>query len=204
MMMNTNAELKDLGMPASFDITSIMTWLVAAAASVTAGIALWKSVLFPTLKYATTLAKVLANLEDIKQQLKPNGGSSLRDAIDRIETRIILAEQRAKFICMDGPIAVFETDGAGNFIHTNRTLTRWTGRAPDDFLGAGWVNAVIKTDRSRVFTEWHSAVTQKREFDETFCIAPVTGASFEVNCSAFPMVDAKEGVTGWIGIISRV
>lgn len=188
----------------TFDINSITAWLVAAAASVAAVIALWKSVVFPTLRYATTLAKVLANLEDIKHQLKPNGGSSLRDAIDRIETRIIMAEQRAKFICMDGPVAVFEADAEGNFIHTNRTLTRWTGRTPDEFLGAGWVNAVAKSDRARIFTEWRTAVAQRREFDESFCLDPLTGDSVEINCSAFPMLDAKERLTGWIGIINRV
>ena len=44
--------------------------------------------------FRTTVTDIVSNhLEDLKQ-LKPNGGSSLRDAVDRIEKRLDDIEQR--------------------------------------------------------------------------------------------------------------
>lgn len=189
--------------PAPLDIGYWATWLISAAAFVTAGITLWKTLVTPTYRYARNVADVLNSLEVIKHQLTPNGGSSLRDAVDRIEARIILTEQRARLLCMDSPMAVFETDPAGEFIHVNRTLVRWTGRSSQDLEGNGWLNAVFPPDRVQVYNDWLTAISQEREFSADFSLRHDSGAVFTVHCSAFPMYDSKGILAGWMGVINR-
>jgi len=163
----------------------------------------WKKVLRPLVQYATRVSTIMDNLEKIKHQLMPNGGSSMRDAIDRIEARMIIAEQRQKLLTMDSPFAVFETDANGNCIHVNRTYCRWTGRTTEELEGKGWLNALHPDHRQLVFSEWTTAVTQLREFSMDYKLQAVDGARFDVHCSAFPMFDTKCGLAGWMGIISR-
>jgi len=46
---------------------------------------IWRGVLRPIYRWATRLEKAVAHVE---MNMKNNGGSSLRDAIDRIEKRL--------------------------------------------------------------------------------------------------------------------
>lgn len=189
--------------PAPIDLGHWAAWLVSAAAFVTAGVTLWKTLVAPTYRYARHVAEVLNSLETIKRQLTPNGGSSLRDAVDRIEARIILTEQRARLLCMDSPMAVFETDSSGEFINVNRTFVRWTGRSSQDLEGNGWLNAVFPADRVQVYNDWLTAISQEREFSAEFSLRHDSGAVFKVHCSAFPMYDTKSRLAGWMGVINR-
>jgi PAS domain S-box-containing protein len=150
------------------------------------------------------LTSVLANIEEIKHQLTPNGGSSLRDAVDRIETRMILTEQRAKLLCMDSPMAVFEADAAGEFIHVNRTFARWTGRSQSELTGNGWVNTLSPADRVSVYSDWLDAISQEREFTAEFSLRDADGAPIKVHCSAFPMLDRKCTLAGWMGTLNKI
>lgn len=189
--------------PAPIDLNHWAAWLISAAAATTAAITLWKTLLAPTLRYARNVAEVLASLEVIKHQLVPNGGSSLRDAVDRIEARIMLTEQRARLLWMDSPMAVFETDAAGEFTHVNRTFIRWTGRSSQDLDGNGWLNAVAPADRAAIYNDWLTSIAQEREFSADFSLRHDSGATFAVHCSAFPMYDAKCKLAGWMGVINR-
>lgn len=46
---------------------------------------LWKGVVQPIRKEVATIAEGKRDIAEIRKELKPNGGSSLRDAIIRIE-----------------------------------------------------------------------------------------------------------------------
>jgi len=50
-------------------------------------------------------------------ELKPNGGASVRDSLNRIELRQVLQEQRQWAILSDMSVGVFETDAEGEFIY---------------------------------------------------------------------------------------
>lgn len=51
---------------------------------------LFRTVVYPIYKWATRLDKTMSFVE---QQMLPNGGSSLRDSVNRIEQRLTLVEE---------------------------------------------------------------------------------------------------------------
>ena len=53
-------------------------------------------------------SQVLAKLDEIIAQFNNNGGSSLRDAIDRVEMRLLMNEQRHKALLLETPNGVWE------------------------------------------------------------------------------------------------
>lgn len=68
----------------------VVTWVVAAAAFVTASGVLWNKVIKPIIDWGVRLDKTMSFVE---QQMIPNGGSSLRDSVNRIENRLNLLEE---------------------------------------------------------------------------------------------------------------
>lgn len=168
-----------------------------------AAITVWKRALLPLWRFANNTADIYNSLEYIKHELSPNGSGSIRDAVDRIEAKLIISEQRYKLLTMDSPFGVFETDARGDFLHVNRTYCRWAKCSNTDLEGKGWVNYLANAERQHVFQEWMAAVHQEREFTSNFSLTPAESPSFTVHCNAFPMFDGKDKLSGWIGIISK-
>lgn len=171
---------------------------------VAATAAAWKKGVKPVWNFASNVANIFEGLDAIKHQLVPNGGGSIRDAIDRIEARQIIHEQRHKMLHMDSPFAIFETDAEGNSIHVNRTYCRWTGRSAEELQGNGWFNILAPESRSAVFKEWETSTDQIREFSMEYTIIAIAGARIPVRCNAFPMFDSKQRLSGWMGIICKI
>lgn len=185
------------------NLGTVATWMASFTASVAAVGVFWKTILSPTYRFTKDIAEVLGGIRAIKHELLPNGGGSLRDAVDRIEARIILTEQRARLLSTDSPLGVFETNLAGQYIHVNRTLTRWTGRAKEEMLGSGWLNAISPKCRNTMFLEWEQAIEQAREFNHDYFMRNAEGEEFIVHCAAFPMFDSRNNLAGWMGVITR-
>lgn len=171
---------------------------------VAATAAAWKKGIKPFWNFASNVSNIFEGLDAIKYQLVPNGGGSIRDAIDRIEARQIIHEQRYKMLYMDSPFAIFETDAEGNSIHVNRTYCRWTGRSAEELQGNGWLNILAPESRSAVFKEWETAMEQSREFSMEYSIIAIAGSRIAVRCNAFPMFDSKQRLCGWMGIICKI
>jgi PAS domain S-box-containing protein len=178
-------------------------FLGSAGVIIAAMIAVWKKGVKPVWHFAGNVSDIIESLDAIKHQLVPNGGGSMRDAIDRIEARLIVQEQRHKLLTMDSPFAVFETDASGECIHVNRTYCRWTGRSAEELLGNGWLNVIGPGCRAHVFAEWETAIEQVREFCLEYSFVNVDGTQFMVRCNAFPMFDSKCRLSGWMGIITK-
>lgn len=79
--------------PVWFHITGsvVVDGLIKLAAVVAALALIWNKAILPPIRFGR-------RVEDALQQLKPNGGSSLRDAVDRIEGRVTSIEDRLESI----------------------------------------------------------------------------------------------------------
>lgn len=62
---------------------------MVAGSLITLGLVV-RNVIHPIYKWATRLDKTMSFVE---QQMLPNGGSSLRDSVNRIESRLTLVEE---------------------------------------------------------------------------------------------------------------
>jgi PAS domain-containing protein len=113
------------------------------------------------LRNESMLTSIASRIDSIECQFKPNGGSTMRDAVDGIDARVCRVEeavqlhsQVSNLIMLDSGIAVFETDVRGDFVSTNRTYQRLVGRTLEEVRGKGWINCVAEPDRNEVFAEW--------------------------------------------------
>jgi PAS domain S-box-containing protein len=147
--------------------------------------------------------QMMVDVTWIIEQLKPNGGSSLKDALNRVEADIHTIGQRQRLFMLDASEAIFETDAKGDNVYANRTYCKWLGKSYSDVLGRGWINSLHESTRARVVEEWFHAIEDKREFTLDYNMKDEHGDPFKVHCTATPMYDRNKNVSGWSGIVVK-
>jgi len=165
----------------------------------------WKKVIismFGIGELKTDIEAMSEQLTFVVSELKPNGGASIHDSLNRIELRQVLQEQRQKAILSDMSIGVFETDAAGEFTWVNRKYLRMTGRAPDEIKGSGWINTVANRDRERVEREWESAIAEEREFESEFLLITPDDTRLEVSARTYKMTNDEKEPIGFLGMLT--
>lgn len=135
----------------------------------------------------------------ISAQLVPNGGSSLKDQIDRIEGKLQSLDffQRMYLDTVDVPI--FTTDGNGLCTWANRAYLSLLNRPITDILGHGWESVVHQDDRDRVTREWYDAISEQRPFDLEYRYKTHDDKIVLVRCKA-----AGGSKTGFFGIVNKI
>ena len=151
-------------------------------------------------------------LHDIVKELKPNGGSSIKDAVVRLDkavaqlvtnTEIISSKQWALVATQPSP--VFETDNEGRCIRANTSYMNLAERDFEQLKGYGWENFLHSEDRELVSDEWQEAVRKRRAFDLRYrVVGAVTKKTFIVQCFASPYFDHNGKVLGWLGRFASV
>lgn len=161
----------------------------------------------PVYRTAKKIGAIYEKTEKLIYEMKPNGGESLRDAINRLEKAVghLAGGQRAMdqklrtMFSLSGDIS-FETDIEGGCIWVSSKYLAVTGRQLEEVRGNGWVLVVAEEDQDRVFSEWCQAISQEREFECVYNIKKVDGGIMKVSCRAFPIRDASNCPVGWFGI----
>ena len=163
------------------------------------GGALWRWVLGPVGRGVRELRSILGFIE---AELRPNGGSSIRDAVNRVELGIEAANNKIDLVTQRQlqrynleSTGLWETDRRGRFTFVNPAMARMAGVAPDDLLGMGWKTQVHPRDRAEVSASWQSAVQDERDFAFVFAF----GNDRKVQVTGRRMRGARGDVTGWIG-----
>lgn len=155
---------------------------------------LWKGLVKKTITFFT---RTYGQWNNMVQELTPNGGSSIKDAIGRIETRQMIEVQVRKALSNDSISGVWEASADGQLTYANRTFQRIVGRSLGDLEGWGWVNSVHPEDREKVLKEWKLALEQEREAQLNFRVlneepVPVVSVSH-------PLRDRAGNLKGYIG-----
>lgn len=156
-------------------------------------------------------------LDEIRAQLKPNGGASLRDAInktaaaiDSIDKKVTglsskLAAMQVSHDIMSDTLNIcrWAADTEGNINFTNSPLRNLTGALDDSLFGNGWTNIVYKEDRNAAIAEWERCVESKIEYNDTFRIVNrQTGQIIKITSHAKVSRSFNSGhVEGWIGVV---
>ena len=65
-------------------------WIITAAAVVTAVGVIWRKGILPMYRFVKKLEQ---HVMFVQEQMTPNGGSSLRDSVNRIEKRVNAIEE---------------------------------------------------------------------------------------------------------------
>lgn len=118
---------------------------------------------------------MMAKLQGIEHEVKPDGGHSLNDKItdlvngvSKLDTKIelITSEQRLNREIMG--IANWESDEKGKVTYVSIALCEIIGCTQSDLIDSSWVGYIDKKDRQRVISEWTEAVSTASEFNSEF------------------------------------
>lgn len=165
----------------------------------------YKKVLKPGVKMFKDWFVVVDKINKIHDELHANGGSSIRDAINRIEGKLVAVEQRQSMYLMESPKGIFETDKEGRFLSVNRTYCRMAGKTEKELLGMNWINSITGEDRDRVVEKWSGSVDEKMEFFCNYEMVNSNNETFYVHMSAYPMENpSTKNIIGWIGSVSII
>lgn len=149
------------------------------------------------------LSIVQSRLKQVTEQFKANGGSSVRDQLNRIEVGMSANKGRIWALMNNSELAIWESTADGGCVYVNKTGLRWLGRTNSEMTGRGWINSIVREDRARVIEEWHAAVTDQRTFELTYGWLASDDTEFEVHAQSHPLRDSNNNITGWIGICER-
>lgn len=148
-----------------------------------------------------SLANTAVLVHDIiTKELQTNGGSSIKDALKRIENKLtfIEAKNKAYLSLEDEPI--WESDEFGHCIWANHSYLKITGFEFNYLKNAGWISIINEEDRSRVREEWNRAVEEKRVFYCEYIINRYDGTKLKVLGIGHPVLSiVDDSVKGYIG-----
>jgi PAS domain S-box-containing protein len=175
---------------------------------------LTKKILFPAGKILYVYWKKFLLVLEIPDQFKPNGGSSLRDIIDRIHHDLVVLKK--KIIYLDGenkaimsflgesqpPIIFWEADKNGEWISISKKWLELTSLDLKTSLGWGWLNAICEDYRDKVLELWTDSIQQKREFHSEFNIYNyLTDKEISVECHSVVVRDEFNEPLYYVGIV---
>lgn len=167
---------------------------------------------------AVNVFSAIGKMPDMHQQLgaiarevMPNGGSSLRDAVARVETKVDRVESRQLILeatararsNSDPNLAMFECDTEGKNIEVSDTYCRWLNLSREDLLGWGFMSYVHPADRESVREEWQACLEERRVYSKRHKMMTSEGTVMEVDVSARPIPEVGP-VQRWIGVIRKV
>lgn len=167
------------------------------------GIALlWSKLVSPTfnsiMSFFDYVKTSLETIEFISSELKPNHGSSIKDSIKRIESKILIIETELNISNDHGDTAIFKCDKNGNYIAVNRIYCRLVGCSKDELLGLGW-----KRFTEKIQDNWDSALKEGREVTFDITIQDIDENSISLEAHCFPIHDLNGNLSHFLGFLSR-
>ena len=178
-----------------------LPFILGALSTIFGGIyVFYNKVILPAMRAYQNYKNLLDKVDLIAEEMKPNGGNSIKDAVHRIEKELTLSSERYKALIADYDSAIFETDAKGNCTWVNRTLAKTVQRIPIELMGNGWINTIAKNDRERVVTEWQKSIEEEREFSNEFSFETPEGNLIPVKVFSYKMINREGDTIGFLGI----
>jgi transcriptional regulator with PAS, ATPase and Fis domain len=141
-------------------IKLILEILVVPLALTICGL-IWKKIIKPVANMAKGHDYIVDSIKEIKNELTTNGGSSIKDAINRIEGRQIVVDHRTKAIFYNFDEPLFEIDNEGNMLWSNEKFKSLCDN--ENFKGLDWILLVDEPKRQEFIEELQSCSKQNRE-----------------------------------------
>jgi PAS domain S-box-containing protein len=199
----------------NWDLTYTMLGIIATSGTIIA--ALWKGKR-PALRALETARSIINLPSDVaegrkeieavstivKKELTPNGGGSMRDIVNRMETRFSAGDARLRAVLSQMEVAIWESDEMGNCTYVSRAMCRLTGYTDDESIGRGWISTIDPSDRARVVAEWSECVRDARDFKMAYAFMRPSGERVDVLAEATVLRDPKGRAFGFVGSVEVV
>jgi PAS domain-containing protein len=135
------------------------------------------------------------NTRQTAKEFRPNGGASVKDSLNRLETSVTATQQTSLTLATVLGVAHFEADEKGHFIYVSRDWQRMANTIFEDALGHGWLLGIDEVDRLRVEKDWNDCVAHGRPYRSRFMM--LSGAT--VFCTASPIRNADKKIVKYVG-----
>ena len=154
----------------SLDAESITIASTLAGAIFSGGVFMWKKLVKPAIKFLDDQEDLKKSIETIKGEVTPNGGGSMKDAINclrgtcqNIERSQKVLDQRSKASLHYHDRALFEVDSFGRMKWFNEKFELLSDNSPKE--GFDWVNIVDESEREDFVKEVTSCLEMCRKID---------------------------------------
>ena len=121
----------------------------------------WKYIIKPTIRLYRNQQTLVSSVEDIKKELTTNGGSSIKDTVNRIDRRQIMLDKRSKAIFYNIEKAILEVDESGKILWANEEFHNMMGTK--NLNGLDWVSYIDEPQRENFLREFESCSEKLRE-----------------------------------------
>jgi len=124
----------------------------------------------------------------------------LRDISDRVRVRDQLAQSELRFrtLVEHAPVAIFETNVAGECVFVNQGWAQLTGLETEEANGTAWNHALHPNDRERVLQEWADASRDNRPFVSEYRYLTALGPAWVLG-NAVPLRGPTGKLLGHLG-----
>jgi PAS domain-containing protein len=187
-------------------VTESLQHYAIIAASISAifsgAILIYKKVILPVINHLAEWYKMLDKIDQIYYELTPNEGGSVKDKIDKINTKVDYVSERQKSILQEHEYALVETNAKGEVTWVNRTYTRLVQRERSEVMRTGWINVIAKEDRERVWKEWEYAVKDERELNIYFNFETPEGTKIPVKAKSYILTSPDDNdILGYLACV---
>jgi len=171
----------------------------------------WNKIAKPYLeKRKKEKRKYFDMVEAMHAELKFNGGSSIKDAILRLEKgqsailyKLEDIEENQKISLNINKVAFWYSDSDGGCTYASPQLEIVLGRGSNDILGNKWLAWIIPEDKERIFDAWRFSIENKFVFDEEYTFKRSDGKHQKVWALAFHKTTSS-GHSGTLGKIEPI
>lgn len=174
--------------------------------------ALWRyaKMLYSVAKTIERLSMLPDQIDKLAKEVRPNGGSSLRDAIDRTALTLANVQHSVDNLAlrhhtrwqMAYGVPSWESGPDGKYIAVNHQLCELVKRGRDEIIGSNWKNMIHSDDAQRIFSEWNRVVSEGSDFDAPARYVTSEGEVVPVRLKAQAM-HMGGSIVGWIGVVSQ-
>jgi PAS domain S-box-containing protein len=153
---------------------------------------------------SNTLASLERDVTQIRAEVTFNGGSSLRDAVSRVESELAMEREARRWT--SGAPANYDVRARDGFLMDGNVSAAYmtlTGLGASDVADNGWLRAVHPGDRDRVRALALSALEEHDVFSASYRVRHVSsGVEVHVEHMARPVRVRRSGtVIGWVGCL---
>lgn len=152
-------------------------------------------------QFDSRLALQDERLRAIHGELRPNGGTSLRDAVDRMAVEMARVRGVQTKLLNDSSIASFQCDPVGECTDVNDAYLKLVGRDRDEVLGSNWLNCIDLENRDLVKQVWEDSIYNRRIFELRYRYVQPGGRRILALVRAEPVMDGRQRVVMWLGSV---
>jgi PAS domain S-box-containing protein len=147
---------------------------------------------------------LIQDMKHVKVQVEYNGGSSMKDAVRRIEQKVDYNVMRMNIMDMCSDRMTFKMDKNGSCTFINDSFLKCFGYAENDILEFSFENIIHEDDVPGIRLKWQRAIDKKSRFYDEQRIYDVHGTEFKVIVRAYPVIEDNGNLKEFYGTIDII